>query len=135
MKELITVFTSINKTQKNPISPFNDKTFIFETFLVKSNLEMYSTMCTNFILNLPLLIDKPLRTLRQKTSLEQYYQSKISYVILDIDDVKSEFDKQMVLEFFKDYKVILGESRSYDGFNNFNMKGVLFTEEIPITEV
>jgi hypothetical protein len=135
LKEIITVFTSTNKTQKTPISPYNDKTFVFETFLSKSNLEMYGIMCTNFILNIPLYIDKPTRLLRQKTELEQYYPKNLTYIILDIDDVKSEFNKQVILEYFKNYKVILGESRSYDGFSNFNMKGVLFTEEIEISDL
>ena len=135
MKEIITVFTSQNKSQKNPISPYDDKTFIFETFLAKTNAEMYNIMCLNFILNIPILITKPTRMLRQKTVLEEFYNSNVSYIILDIDDVKSEFNKQIVLEYFKNYKVILGESRSYDGFSNFNMKGVLFTEDIPINEI
>lgn len=135
MKELITVFTSQNKSQKNPISPYDDKTFVFETFIAKTNAEMYGVMCLNFILNIPILISKPTRMLRQKSVLEEFYNSTVSYIILDIDDVKSEFNKQIVLEFFKNYKVILGESRSYDGFSNFNMKGVLFTEDIPVNEI
>lgn len=135
MKELITVFTSSNKTQKNPISPYDDKTFVFETFVAKSNLEMYSSMCLNFILNIPILITKPTRMLRQKSILEEFYNKTVTYFILDIDDVKSEFNKQIILEYFKNYKVILGESRSYDGFNNFNMKGILFTEDINLSEL
>ena len=103
MKELITVFTSQNKSQKNPISPYDDKTFVFETFIAKTNAEMYGVMCLNFILNIPILISKPTRMLRQKSVLEEFYNSTVSYIILDIDDVKSEFNKQIVLEFFKNY--------------------------------
>lgn len=135
MKELITIFESKSKTYKTPISPFGDKTFIFETLIATNNLEMYSIMCSNFILNIPIIIPKPIQSLRQKSELEKYYGKTVSYIILDIDDVKSEFDKQVILEHFKNYKCILGESRSYDGFSNFNIKGILFTEETPIDEV
>lgn len=135
MKELITIFESKSKTYKTPLSPFGDKTFIFETLIATSNLEMYSIMCSNFILNIPIIISKPIQSLRQKSELEKYYGKTVSYIVLDIDDVKSEFDKQVILEHFKNYKCILGESRSYDGYSNFNIKGILFTEEIPIDDV
>lgn len=135
MKELITIFESKSKTYKNPSSPYDDKTFNFQTLVCSNNLEMYSIMCSNFILNIPLALNKPLRTFRQKTALQDHYNKTVTYIILDIDDVKSEFDKQVILEHFKNYKCILGESRSYDGFNNFNIKGILFTEEIPIDEI
>jgi len=135
LKELITIFESKSKTYKTPISPFGDKTFNFETLIATNNLEMYSIMCSNFILNIPIVISKPLRAFRRKTDLEKLYNATVSYIILDIDEVKSEFDKQVILEHFKNYKCILGESRSYDGFSNFNIKGILFTEDIPIDEV
>lgn len=135
MTELITTFESKSKTYKTPISPYDDKTFTFNTLIATNNLHMYSIMCSNFILNLPLAINKPLRSLRQKSALEQYYKETVTYIILDIDDVKSEFDKQVILEYFKNYKCILGESRSYDGFNNFNIKGILFTEPILMDDV
>ena len=135
MTEIITIFESKSKTYKTPLSPYDDKTFTFETLVATSNLHMYSIMCSNFILNLPIAINKPLRSVRQKTALESYYKETTTYIILDIDDVKSEFDKQVILEYFKNYKCILGESRSYDGFNNFNIKGILFTEPILMDDV
>jgi hypothetical protein len=88
-------------------------------------------MVSHFILNVPLeKLPRASRLFRRKVDLEKYYAGTIKYFILDIDGVKSEFDKQKILEYFKDYRVILGESRSYNGIDNFNMKGVLFTEEI-----
>lgn len=129
MQEKITIFHAKKTTNKAPISPYDDNTFIFETYDAKSNLEMYSVMVSHFILNIPLHnLDKPIRTFRRKANLESFYHECISYFILDIDRVKSEFDKQKILEYFKDYKVIIGESKSYNGINNFNMKGLLFTE-------
>ena len=135
MKELITIFDSKSKTYKTPLSPTDDKTFTFQTLICSSNLEMYSLMSTHFILNIPILISKPTKMLRQKSVLEEFYQKTVTYVVLDIDEVKSEFNKQLVIDYFKNYKVILGESRSYDGYSNFNLKGILFTEEIPVDEV
>lgn len=135
MKELITIFDSKSKTYKTPLSPTDDKTFTFQTLICSSNLEMYSLMSTHFILNIPILISKPTKMLRQKSVLEEFYQKTVTYVVLDIDEVKSEFNKQLILDYFKNYKVILGESRSYDGYSNFNLKGILFTEEIPVDEV
>lgn len=135
MKEIITIFDSKSKTYKTPISPYDDKTFTFRSIVCTSNLEMYTLMSKNFMLNIPLLISEPHRSYRRKSDLEEYYNKTVSYIVLDIDEVKSEFNKQMVINHFKNYKVILGESRSYDGYSNFNIKGILFTEDIPIDEV
>lgn len=135
MREPITIFHAKKTVSKTPISPYDDNTFIFETYYAKNNLEMYSVLVNHFILNIPLAkIEKPIRTFRRKTNLEPFYNDCIDYFILDIDDVKSEFDKQKILEYFKDYKVILGESKSYNGINNFNMKGFLFTECIEFND-
>lgn len=131
--EKITVFQSKTTKNKNPVSPFDDNTFVFETHHTQTNLQAYSIMVSHFILNLPLgKLKKPVRTFRRKVNLEPLYEDTITHLILDIDDVKSEFAKQKILDYFKDYKVILGESRSYNGFDNFNMKGILFTEDIDI---
>ena len=135
MKEIVTIFDSKSKTYKTPISPNGDKTHTFETLVCSSNMEMYSIMCTNFILNIPILISKPIVSYRRITALKDFYPKNVTYIILDIDEVGSEFNKQMIIDYFKNYKVILGESRSYDGYSNFNLKGVLFIEETPINEI
>lgn len=135
MQELITIFHAKKTTSKTPISPYEDNTFVFETHKHTSNFEMFSTMVSHFILNIPLAeLKKPIRTFRRKANLGQYYAEKLTYLILDIDDVKSDFTKHKILDYFKDYKVILGESKSYNGISNFNMKGLLFTEEIDIND-
>lgn len=136
MKEKITIFHAKKTQSKTPLSPYDDNTFVFETYEATSNLQMYSVLVSHFILNIPLSkIDKPTRTFRRKVNLENFYDECISYFVLDIDQVKSEFDKQKILQYFKDYKVILGESKSYNGINNFNMKGILFTECIEYKDV
>ena len=135
MKEIVTVFDSKSKTYKTPISPTGDKTHTFETLVCSYNMEMYAIMCTNFILNIPIVISKPMLSYRRITALKDFYPENVTYIILDIDEVGSEFNKQMIIYYFKNYKVILGESRSYDGYSNFNLKGVLFTEETPINDI
>jgi hypothetical protein len=53
---------------------------------------------------------------------------KIDYLILDIDKLNSQSDRELALEFFRNspWEVILGESRS-----PFNLKGVLRVERMP----
>lgn len=130
----ITVFYSKKTTLKNPISPYDDKTFVFETFTANSNIEAYSILVSNFILNVPLDIPKPIRTFRRITHLEKHTVKEITYLVIDADYVKSEHAKQQILEYFKDHKVILGESKSYNGIDNFNVKGILFTEPMSYAE-
>ena len=130
--EKITIFHAKKTTNKTPHSPYDDNTFVFETYEAKTNLELYSVMVSHFVLNIPLeKLEKPTRTFRRKANLEPYYGKCLNYMILDIDHVKTEFDKQTILEYFKDYRVILGESKSYNGINNFNMKGIIFCDCIP----
>jgi len=129
MNEKITIFHAQNSKGKTPYSPYEDNTYVFETYEANSNLQMYSVMVSHFILNIPLhKLEQPTRTFRRKANLDPYYHHCQSYFILDIDGVTSEFNKQKIIEYFKDYKVILGESKSHNGINNFNMKGILFTE-------
>ena len=133
--EKITIFHAKKTTSKTPMSPYDDNTFVFETHEAKTNLELWSVMVSHFILNIPLEnLDKPTRTFRRKANLEAYYGPCLNYIVLDIDDVTSEFDKQTILEYFKDYKVILGESKSYNGINIFNMKGILFCDCIDFAD-
>lgn len=135
MNEKITIFHAQKSSSKTPLSLYDDSTFVFETYVATSNTQMYSVLVSNFILNIPLhKLDKPVRTFRRKVNLEPFFDEGLTYFILDIDNVKSDFDRQKIIDYFKDYKVILGESKSYNGINNFNMKGILFTEFIPFDD-
>jgi hypothetical protein len=136
MQEKLTVFHAKKESRKIPFSPFDDNTFVFETYTTTSHLQMYNVMVSNFILAIPLHnLDKPIRTFRRKANLEQYQHTSNNYIILDLDNVRSESSKQNILDYFKDFKVILGASRSHNGINNFRMKGVLFTESIPLEDI
>jgi len=90
-------------------------------------------MVSNFILNIPLAkLEKPIRSFRRIVNLKKYYAKTIKYIVLDIDDVHSQLDANKIIEYFKPYKVILGQSKSYNAIDNFRMKGILFIEELPI---
>lgn len=130
----LTFFTSKTTKYKNPISPFDDKTFIFETLEVDSNVSFYNTIVSHFILNIPLVkIRKPIKVSRTIKNLKQF-QDKVTYFIIDIA-IESEYNKNKVIDYFKPYKVILGESRSYDGYSNFNLKGIIFAEEMTYEDI
>ena len=136
-QEKVTLFhTKANtSSSKVPISPYDDKTFVFETYDVSNNLDMFRIMVSKYILNIPLAKqDKPFRSFRRIVNLESMYSEYITYLIMDIDDVKTDDSKNAILEYFKDYKVILGQSKSYNGIDNFRLKGILFTNEIRISD-
>jgi len=128
----ITVFaaeTYSKNKEKVPMSPFQDKTFVFETHYGSTNIDLFSVFVSHWVLNIPLEnLAKPIRTYRRKDNLEQFYNKNISYFVLDIDDVKTQKDQDDILNFFKDFKVIIGESKSANGIDNFNMKGLLFID-------
>lgn len=129
MSEKITIFHAKKTKSKKAISPYDDNTFVFETYDVDNNFQMYSILATNFILNIPLAKqEKAFRTFRRKNNLLPYYGKCLTYFVLDIDHVKTEESKTKILEYFSRYKVIIGESTSYNGIDNFNMKGILFTD-------
>jgi hypothetical protein len=129
---ILTAFSSNKTSGKVPYSPYDDGTFVFETFNFNKNIEFFGVMVSHFILNLPLNIQKPIRTQRRSDTLGVYFQEKLSFIILDIDKVKSEFNKNKIIDYFKDYKCILGESRSYNGIDNFNLKGAIFIETMEL---
>ena len=135
MSNLVTIFHAKKTNSKIPLSKFDDNTFIFETYPINTNLEFYNILVSNFILNIPLAKQtEPIRTFRRKTNLSNYYEECVNYFILDLDEVNTEEAKLHLLNFFKEYKVILGASKSYNGINNFNMKGILFADCVEMND-
>ena len=100
--------------QKIPISPSGDKEFIFKTFHNLKPREMYQLMVSNFILNIPLNLTTPIKSRRQIKALKKYMTEEINYIILDIDDVSSAEDMNKILDYFRKYKCIIGESKSHN---------------------
>lgn len=126
----VTVFYSKWKKSKFPVSPYDDDTFVFETIKVETKDELFRTAVSNYILNMPKVLSEPIRTYRRKTELEKYKRDTYDYIVIDCDDVDSLEKRNKILDFFRKYKCIIGESRCSDGVENFNLKGFLFTEEL-----
>lgn len=121
----ITIFSSCSTKGKIPFSPYGDKTFDFSTLELDTLEQVLRQIQQNFVLNLPLDLKGQLNSRRTKQALSQYLQKEVQYFILDIDDVKTSEAMRNILEYFKGYKCIICESRSYNDVDNFNLKGVI----------
>lgn len=135
MPNLLTAFSPKNTTGKVPYSPYDDKSFVFTSYPFKTNVEFFGAQVSHFILNIPLEISKPIRSIRDSRIFEEnkYFPELITYFIIDFDKIYTEFNRNKIIDFFKDYKCIIGESRSYNGVDNFNLKGVLFVEPMTLS--
>ena len=112
-----------NSAGKRAFSPYNDNTFYFKTFQVETLEGILREASQNFILNSPL--NKSVRTFRRKENLVEFIDSTINYFIVDIDKIYSKETLDKVFNYFKNYKCLLLESRSYNGVDYFSIKGVL----------
>ncbi len=133
----VTVFNAQRSNNKNAWSPYYDKTFIFTTYKIDKydNTRMFNILVSYWTLNIPLeKVTEPIRTYRRKENLLPFLGTKITYFVLDIDKVNSLEHQEKILKYFSNFKCILGESTSYDGKLNFNMKGILFIEPININD-
>lgn len=122
----ITIFNA-NESYSNPkvaYSPYNDKTFIFNSFEIDSLKTFYNYLATDFVLNIPLQNKEKIKTLRRKSTLQKFLVQDINYIILDIDNLKSNSERNKVLDFFKPYKCVIGASKS-NSEKNYNLKGIL----------
>ena len=112
-----------NSAGKRAFSPYNDNTFDFKTFQVDSLEGILREASQNFILNIPL--NKSIITFRRKENLLKCIDDTINYFIVDVDKIYTKETLNKVLNYFKNYKCILLESRSYNGVDYFSIKGVL----------
>lgn len=122
----MSVFTSDFTSSKIPRSPYGDKTFDFET--VECTLrESLVVLKNNFTLNRNYTFPKTTRIRRTKKDLAKYMDERLSYIILDFDCVKTEYARNKILSKLRemDYRYVIGTSRSNNGIDNFNMKGVM----------
>lgn len=129
----LTYFNSKETKGKTPLSPFDDLTFQFNTIEVSDLTTMYRYMVKNFILNLPLC--KSLKTFRRKSVLKDHCSETFDYVILDFNDITTKENQIKIIKYFKEYKCILGESRSNNGIDNFNLKGILCIKSIKLNNL
>jgi hypothetical protein len=134
----VTIFNAKNSDKKFAWSPYDDKTFIFKTFELEEslyNIQMFNILVSNWALNIPISrLAEPIRTYRRKENLEKYYSNEINYFILDLDKVRTKDARDRILDYFSTYKCIIGESKSYNETNNFNMKGILYIEPIKLID-
>ena len=116
------VFNAIKTNLKIPRSPYNDNTFNFTPLTVKNLTEAFKILANNHTLTHNLNISKTLRFSRKKKDLKPLLALQ-NYLILDID-CKTRCDVNKVLDYFKSYKCILGESRTFKE-SHYGIKGVL----------
>lgn len=133
---IITTFVS-KSAGKSPVSPYSDKTFDFKNTEVHSLFDAFTVLAKSFVLNLPLNIPlgESVRARRRKTDIAKYLPEKYSYAVLDIDDVKTKESQIEILKYFKKYRCILGESRSTNNIDNFNLKGFLVMEPVNLADL
>ena len=113
---------------KKPLSPYNDKTFLFITIETKNLKESFKYMMREFAFSMPLnLPEKGVITYRRIKDLEEYKPKIINSIALDLDNIETSEQYLNTLEYFKDkdLSVVLGKSRSNNGVDNFNIKGIL----------
>lgn len=119
---LVTRFATKDPRSKIPLSPYDDLTFNFE--VLDLDLEqIVRVMVSNFILTMPLKSD--VRCKRRKNELQDRTVSHLDYLIIDLDHITTRQSLDECLKYFEQYKCILVESRSFNGIDNFNVKGVM----------
>ena len=128
----ITIFNSQKTSGKKPISPYGDETFDFQTIEVNEPMDLFRILSKEFILNISLDLKEPTRLRRRKQDLEKYYPETTNCVIIDVDHIASKANQLEILKYFKKYKCILGESRSCNNIDNFNLKGFLFIKPVEL---
>jgi hypothetical protein len=117
------------KDNKIPFSPTDDNRFTFQNFSSDDLVKIYTVIVSNWILNIPLAkLTGPIMSFRRKVDLDKYYKDEINYFVLDIDKVTSLEHRDFILNYFKEHKCIIGQSKSYDGISNFNMKGIMIID-------
>lgn len=130
----ITIFGTASKNEKFAKSPYDDNSFIFETIEVQTTYQAFQLLVNNFCLNITLDLKGPSKSRRLKTDLEPHIIKTFDHLLFDFE-CKSEFNKNMALDYFKHTQCTIGQSRSYDGVNNFNLKGIIKTSPMSLKEL
>lgn len=128
----VTIFNATESKTKKPYSPYGDNTYDFRVFPVSNKYDIMRVMSRNFILNISLDYEKvqEIHAYRRKSALSKYFLETVDYIIIDVDDVHTLTNRDKVLKFFSQYQCLICESRSYNGIDNFNLKGVLLLEPV-----
>ena len=123
----ITHFNAKDSKSKLCISPYGNKAFKFTRKLCLSLEECADTLSNHWCLSNSLDIDTDIMAIRNKQDLSKLRDVNNRLMVLDLDEITSSDDYYRVVEFFKerDYTCILSQSRSFNGVDNFNIKGFL----------
>lgn len=119
---LVTRFNTKDPKSKIPLSPYDDLTFDFETLDLDLS-QIIRIMVSNFILTIPLTTST--RCKRRKNELQSKLVQHLDYLIIDLDHITSKQNLDECIKYFSQFKCILVESRSYNGIDNFNAKGIM----------
>jgi hypothetical protein len=125
----ITVFngTENPKKAKHVVSKYEDESFIFANYETETLTEAFQMMTTQFTLSQPLNLKEPTVIIRDQKNIRNYTYKRLKNIILDLDEIKTKEDYLDTIQYFKDnnFSCILGKSRSWNGVDVFNMKGIL----------
>ena len=104
-----------------------DKTYDFKVVEFETKYDFLRLLSKFFVLNISLDGKKvqSVRSVRRKTELKQYFSETAEYIIIDVDDVHTIEMRNKILNYFKQFDCMICESRSYNGIDNFNLKGIL----------
>jgi len=125
----ITIFESDNasKIAKSPFENENKGKFNFSTVDVPLN-ELSILISKMYYMSRQFNINGTYN--KNKKDLEDKLSKDIEYIILDIDKLYSEQNKNEVINFIKDkgYPCIICKSRGYNGINKFTLKGLFLVD-------
>ncbi len=84
-------------------------------------------MSTNFVLSKSINLKNKKRLVRSQQEFKPFLTERVGTLVLDLDNVHTKKDYDSTLSYFNDkgYSAILGKSRSHNGVDNFNMKGLI----------
>lgn len=125
----ITMFngTENPKKAKHVVSKYVDESFLFANKESETLSVAFQMMTNHFTLSQPLNLKEPTQIIRDQKHLKPYAYKRLKNIILDLDKITTKEDYLETIEYFKDknFSCILGKSRSWNGKDCFNMKGIL----------
>ena len=125
----ITIFngTENPKKAKHVVSKYVDESFIFVNYETETLGEAFLMMTSQFTLSQPLNLTEPTTIIRDQKHIAPFTYKRLKNIILDLDEIKTKDDYLETIQYFKDnnFSCILGKSRSWNGEDCFNMKGIL----------
>ena len=125
-----TIFEVKNKNKKFPESVYDDNTFVFRNVYASNLFEVSTILANNFTLNLPINILNPIKIRRKFSEIKPFMSKEYNYLILNFDISDKDTYKNSI-ETLKKYKCIILKSRSFNNFDNFNIRVFIETEPMP----